>query len=59
MKIIEPEAYSDWALPIVPVLKKYGKMRVNVNLRDLVSRINIAKYPLLKLKGLIKTAKLY
>ena len=52
-KIIEPVAFSDCASPIVPVLKKNGKMRICSDLKYLNTQINIEKYPLPKLDEML------
>lgn len=51
--IIEPVAFSDCASPIVPVLKKNGKMRICCDLKYLNTQINIEKYPLPKLDEML------
>ncbi|XP_076049279.1 uncharacterized protein LOC143029951 [Oratosquilla oratoria] len=54
-KVIEPVAYSDWASPIVPVLKDSGKMRICADFKHLNGQINIEKYPLPKLDEMLAT----
>ncbi|XP_076049572.1 uncharacterized protein LOC143030304 [Oratosquilla oratoria] len=54
-EVIEPVAYSDWALPIVPVLKDSGKMRICADFKHLNGQINIEKCPLPKLDEMLAT----
>ena len=51
--IIEPIVHSDWASPIVPVLKKNGKIRICADFKYLNSQLNIEKYPLPKLEEML------
>ena len=44
--IIEPVKYSDWASPIVPVLKPNNTMRICVDFKYLNSVVNIERYPM-------------
>ena len=50
---IEPVAFSEWAAPIVPVLKKGGDIRICVDFKYLNTQINIEKYPLPKLDEML------
>ena len=50
---IESVAFSEWAAPIVPVLKKGGDIRVCVDFKHLNTQINIEKYPLPKLEEML------
>ena len=50
---IESVAFSEWAAPIVPVLKKGGDIRVCVDFKYLNTQINIEKYPLPKLEEML------
>ena len=51
--IIEPVKFSEWASPIVPVLKKNGKMRICTDFKDLNSKMNVEKYPLPRLEEML------
>ena len=51
--IIEPVKYSEWASPIVPVLKSNGKIRICTDFKDLNSKMNIEKYPLPRLEEML------
>ena len=53
--LIEPVTYSDWASPIVPVLKPDNTMRICVDFKYLNSMINIERYPLPKLEDILTT----
>ena len=50
---IKSVAFSEWAAPIVPVLKKGGDIRVCVDFKYLNTQINIEKYPLPKLQEML------
>ena len=46
-KVIEPVRYSDWATPIVPVLKADGKVRVCGDYKLTVNRVShLEQYPI-------------
>ena len=45
--LMEPVRYSDWATPIVPVLKVDGKVRVCSNYKLTVNRVShLEQYPM-------------
>ena len=50
--IIRP-AFSEWAFPIVPVMKKYGSMRVCVDFRELNKILKRDEYPLPRIDELL------
>ena len=52
-KVIEPVRYSDWATPIVPVLKAGGKVRICGDYKSTVNRVcHMEQYPILTLDDL-------
>ena len=52
-KAIEPVRYSDWATPIVPVLKADGKVRVCGDCKFRVKRVShLERYPISTLDDL-------
>ena len=50
---IEAIKYSNYAAPIVPVLKKNGSMRICADFKYLNSQLNIEKYPLPTLEEIL------
>ncbi|XP_076035355.1 uncharacterized protein LOC143021633 [Oratosquilla oratoria] len=52
---VQPVSYSDWASPIVPVLKDSGKMRTCADFKHLNGQTNIERYPLPKLDEMLAT----
>ena len=54
-KVIEPVRYSDWAIPIVPVLKVDGKVRVCGDYKLTVNRVSpLEQYPIPMLEYVCK-----
>ena len=51
--IIEPIKFSDYASPIVPVLKKDGTMRICVDFKNVNSQLNVEKFPLPRLEEIL------
>ena len=51
--MIEPIEYSEWAMPIVPVIKSNGKIRICVDFKYLNSQINVNEYPLPKIDEIL------
>ena len=46
-KVIEPVRYSDWATPIVPVLKADGKVRVCGEYKLTMNQVShLEQYPI-------------
>ena len=45
-KCVEPIRFSEYASPIVPVLKKDGSMRICVDFKNLNAQLNVEKFPL-------------
>ena len=43
--VIEPINHSDWAMPIVPVVKSNGSIRICVDFKYLNANINMEQYP--------------
>lgn len=55
LQVLEPVEFSDWATPIVAVLKKNGQVRICGDFRITVNpKLNVAKYPLLKIEDLLQ-----
>ena len=51
--IIEPVSWSDWATPIVPVLKKNGSVRLCGDFKVTVNLVlNVDQYPMPKLEDI-------
>ena len=51
--IVEPVKHSEWAAPIVPILKPNGKMRICVDFKYLNSQLNVEKYPVPRLDEML------
>ena len=54
-KIIEPVEHSDYASPIVPVMKQNGSIRICVDFRKLNLVLHESKYPLPVMSDLVST----
>ena len=51
---MEPVQYADWALPIVPVLKKNGAVRVCGNFKVTVNQVSrLDRYPIPRVEDLL------
>ena len=51
--VLQSVQFSDFASPIVPVLKKDNTMRICVDFKYLNTQLNIEKYPLPRLDEIL------
>ena len=51
--VIKPVCFSEWASPIVPVLKRNGQVRICGDFKQIVNPVlQIDKYPILNIDDL-------